>query len=622
MKSNGKNQTTKRLNTIANSLGPASTATVATTVPTIPNVTPDAAPLLIEAVKLQKKYNGLQQKLAQNECSNYLDKTSGEECFQKDCNNRSNKKRKIQMPQQHKSVQESIFARIDASVKPTSEEMMLQEKKEQIDQVLQSLLNIINKNCRDIRRDIIDDRLNNDDDEDHLFDGKNCAIGCLDFVLELIQDDKAKIILRHAALCVCRYLLWYRCDCRCVFTRRIKSYVDAIGDADGHLKIRPNIGTEQNVVVYQREGLKLIQDLYEEFRFAQPTLVIAARYLEEQKGISMVSSGMNTGAVFKRKTNAGMTELRRIRDIALKFTDQEVRKIQKILFRVDRCFEILVPRFGHAATKVINRVPWDTQDTEHSHMIDCDRDDDDDGDDDDVDWEDGMEQDANESQGKVEMTLDHNTEDHLVRVERTLAIMKQSGALSSDGTMNVSFGTYTNPTTQVDQSVAMARQLLPKNMDKLLKRQERIVTWMDALVSADNMIEASRLKNNDIFDQTRTHSYEGTSSLVLLPEPLRKMKPRVLRTLTECRSAIAAAISAASKIEIKGNLKSDIEFCSNEPRTQDGSTGKSGIKPFPSQSWQDALGVKKEEGIMKGLNNGRNSRTAKKPRLSIQIRRS
>jgi hypothetical protein len=609
MKANCKNQT-KRPNTKAYS-SPDPAASAATSVPTIPNVTSDAAPLLIEAVKLQKKYIALEQKLPQDQY-NHLMERSGEGRFQKNDNGHTGKRRKTEMSH-HDNIQESIFARIDASVKPTGEEMMMQEKKQQLDQVLQPLVQTINKSRRDIHREIIDDGINDDD-------LAGCAVGCLDFLLGIIQDDKAKIILRHAALCVCRYLLWKRCDCRSVFIRRIKPYVDAIGDADGHLKIRPNIGNERNVVMYQREGLKLIQDLSLEFRFAQPTLVIAARYLEEQKGISMVSS-MNT--VFKRKTNAGMAELRRIRDIALKFTDQEVSKIHKILCRVDRCFEILVPRFGHdsafprcqvtisnedIADVGINEKEEEVQTMQQSQMINCENDTDEEDNDDDVDWEDGMEH-TNANQGKTETTLDGNSEDHLVRVERTLAIMRQSGALSSDGTMNVSFGTL-NPLTNGDQSVEQARQLLSKNMNKLLKRQEKIILWMDAIVSADNMTEASRILNT-IHNEKRIQSYGGTSSVVLLPEPVRKMKPRILRTLTKCRNAIGVAISTANKIEMKENPKKVKVNDKNQTETQ----------PILSTSWQEAFGVRNEEGRGKSLIR-MNSRSSKKPKLSIYIRKS
>mmetsp|Transcript_14908 Transcript_14908/g.28052 ORF Transcript_14908/g.28052 Transcript_14908/m.28052 type:complete len:263 (-) Transcript_14908:77-865(-) len=242
----------------------------------------------------------------------------------------------------------------------------------------------------------------------------------------------------------------------------------------------------------------------------------------------------------------------------------------------------------------------------------------DDDDDDDVDWEDGMEH-ANdhENHTTAETTLDRtSSEEHLVRVERTLTIMRQSGALSSDGTMNVSLGRL-NTITHGNQSAEIARQVLSNNMSKLLKRQEKIILWMDAIVSADNMIDVRKLRNDE-YHQSRTQSsHVGTSSLVLLPDSLRRVKPKVLKTLTECRNSIAAAISAASKIEIEVKLKSDEQTRSR----QDTDSAEGRTKILMSCSWQHAIGVKKELGTVKSLNSVGNLRPAKKPRLSIQIRK-
>jgi len=204
-------------------------------------------------------------------------------------------------------------------------------------------------------------------------------------------------------------------------------------------------------------------------------------------------------------------------------------------------------------------------------------------DDDDIGWEDGDNEDSENVQSD-------NDEDHLCRVERTLSVMKQTGALQNDGTLDVTFGVQSNHTSPAPSSedidtnhtTLKARELLLKCLRKLSKRQSRISLWIDALVSADNMIDSNRIRAT-----IQSESQIGVSSVIILPESIRNKKPLIMKTLTDCKSAISTAFLAAAKIGIYHD-KSNCNRSAPLPQLSDSSNA---LYEPASQSWQDALGV-------------------------------
>ena len=532
--------------------------------PIIHDVPPAVVPYLLEAVKGQKAYISMQHKLSQEDDQS----TSSGPLNQR---NAANDGRRAS----DDAIHGAIFARIQ-SLETTMGP--LQELQLGAQRLLESLLGEINTRTRDVGNDFVDD--------EDLPSG--CAVGCLEFLFDLIKDDTAKIILRHAALHVCSGFLQQRNDCRIIYTKKIKELVDAIGDADQHLDAHPKIGKKEHVIVYQQEGLKVIKDVSTRFKTIQPTLVIAGRYLEEQKGISLVAG---TQSALKRKTNVGMIELRLMRDVALKFADKEAARIRKLLGKVDSCFETLVPRFGHSSTSSDPVIPIRSEDValnddEETDLIVVEEEVQ--SDDDDIDWEDGDTGDNGE-----ELVHSNDKEDHMARVERTLAVMKQSGAIQS-GTLVVDFDIQSGqsslveaPTKDVeaDSAAIKAREQLSKCIDKLSKRQKRISLWIDAIVSADNMTDSNRIRA-----AYHPESQSGLSSVIILPESIRKKKPSVIRTLTDCKSAISTAISAGKKIGIHNNIVSDSISIVRPDIPDNSSNATLSVEPI-SQPWQDALGV-------------------------------
>ncbi|GFH58744.1 hypothetical protein CTEN210_15220 [Chaetoceros tenuissimus] len=389
--------------------------------PEIAQVPPITVPYLIEAIKLNKKMISAKHK----------------QLASRDGNTRNEN---VDVPHDSNDVHDAIFARIQQQ----SRNSELDELQENAATSINTLLQQCQQQTKITKRSVYDDEY----DDTELPTG--CGVGCFDFCLGLIIDESTKIILRNAAFRVCRGLVEERNDCRLVFANKIKIIADAIGDADKHLRKFPKIGSPPHVVLFQREALIFINDLTQRFPSIRPTLMIAARYLEEQKHISLGNESAESS--FKRKSNSGLAELRRIRDLALLNTDKEVEKVRKLLMKVDACFEVLVPRFGHESEQTKTKLLLEAtlhstnDDIDVNQELVLDYDEVSDDDEEDVDWEDGdkSEEIEKEREGGVKEETCQNQlneddhEEHKVRVERTLAVMKQTRALQNDGTIGIS----------------------------------------------------------------------------------------------------------------------------------------------------------------------------------------
>ena len=755
-----------------------------TPIPTIENVSANVVPLLLQAVKSQKKYISLKHKLANtsgNIISIHNAERSTTNMSTSSSTSISSKSSSARIIHNHNSmyqnrngngngfhdgndlhaktslssssgihIQEQIFERMESS---THDAAMttdpLHQQFQETQHAFQSLLHQLDKEVTDIK--IPMHRRNNplksttttttmrtsaevqEREDMNISASTNCAIGCLLFLLDILSDKTSKIILRNAALCTIHTLVQHRNDCRATFIHSgsdpnsnrmiVKAFVDSVGDADEHLKMDPSgkkkIGKLHHVAMYQRDALQFLNDLSERFENVQPTLVIAARYLEEQKGISLslfsaTSRNRGTGngngnhssssLILRKKTNADMMELRRIRDVALKFAPRELKRVNKVLGIVDSCFGTLVPRFGHGhghgdqfhssndhstksssstLTSSLYSLRHESIDNSTEKETDADADADaeivveaeEDSDDDGIEWEDGdgddgdddknnnegaTRRDQNETlQSEEQNRHEHEHENRLSAVEQTLAVMKRSGALKNDGTLEVVFDTNKRTeagagagtetaTGEEEQSSEThsfvdnvehkdVKQKLSKCIKFLTKRLDKISMWIDAIVHADNMTDASRLRST-MQDKrnARTRTSTGVpSSAVLLPQSVRSIKGATKRSLINLKDAIERALTAEAKIGMSMSHQSSTQiqtgteieekkletFTGQQERGENASTGtttlKSEQKDVSCQSWQNALGLNRETA--KGV---RRNRQTKKSKLLIKLRES
>ena len=586
-------------------------------VPVIDNVSGNIAPLLLQAVKSQKKFISLKHQLSQKD--GILNNPAGNHDAISESANKVNRSGPT-------LVQEAILQRMDSIQQNPGP---LHEQLQDTENTCKLLLEAIDKESTDVPTTMID--------TDDL--PMNCAIGCLDFLMDLLSDQTCKIILRNAALCVIRALSQHRHDCRAVFTTKVKIFVDSVGDADEHLRMNANrkTGNRDHVVMYQRYALKFLHDLSDRFDSIQPKLVIAGRYLEEQKGISLYSGSHSS---LRRNTNGDMIELRKIRDKALLFAEKEMARVNKVLKILDSCFEILVPRFGH---KFHSHEPLDDNtfppesskdDTETDSLIV--EDDGGEDTDDDIDWEDGDEN-KNQTQStnincvQTEKDANVNGEDRLAMVERTMAVMKQSGALRNDGTLEVEFGakshasdplhgTATEPSSHDIIEEKESKEKISKCVEFLSKKLDKLSLWIDALLSADNMTDASRIRSS-----SNHYNKQGISSVVLLPVSIRKKKGITTRMLIDTKNTIARALSAEAtmkrthtyNIEDTEGEVLDSKHQPAESNRKKIETAKASIQP-----WQEALGVKQTDTISVTASVPTYGQTKKfcKGRLQIKLR--
>ena len=594
-------------------------------VPVIDNVSANVAPLLLQAVKSLKKFITKKHKLSQQGGLLLHNHNTTENQINKNSYSNSNI-----------SVQEAIFQRMDDSIQQNNPGP-LQDQLQDTEKNCKSLLEAIDRESSDL---LMNSSTKNYDLEDLPV---NCATGCLDFLIDLLADDTCKIILRHAALLVIRCLTQHRHDCRISFTAKVKIFVDSVGDSDEHLRMNANrkLGTRDHVAMYQKDALQFLHDLSGWFDSTQPRLVIAGRYLEEQKGISL-NGGSHS--LLRKKTNADMIELRKIRDKALMFAEKEVNRINKVLKVMDSCFDILFPRFGHqfyahesSGDETAAAEPNKSDNYTESIFVADDEEDEDI--DDDIDWEDGDENGVSESKTTSSLNVTNaaidpintNSEDRLTRVERTLAVMKQSGALRNDGTLEVELGndsqtsgrdlegSSTEFANDDSEKKEESRKKMSKCVEFLTTKVQKLSLWIEAILSADNMTDASRIRSSSNCSNIK----RDASSVVLLPESIRKKKATVTKMLVHAKDSVTRALAAEARMKkshnqsVEANEESDARRQDEHKEENESSTGIT--------SWQEALGVnhQTEANLIKALSLPKHVQKKKshKSRLQIKLRK-
>ena len=152
--------------------------------------------------------------------------------------------------------------------------------------------------------------------------------------------------------------------------------------------------------------------------------------------------------------------MRQTRDIAMKFHDKEVERVNKILHRAQLCLDIMFPR-------LVDTKPTHTGETE-------------DDDEDDIDWEDGWEQEGEELAAM----------DHADAVARTIENMRATANVR-DGELVIQMENPDRNHSGNEESEE-ARTRLNKCLGLLLGRHmPRLSLWVTALTQADDLTSSS-----------------------------------------------------------------------------------------------------------------------------------
>jgi hypothetical protein len=205
-----------------------------------------------------------------------------------------------------------------------------------------------------------------------------------------------------------------------------------------------------------------------------------------------------------------MPDVRRLRDIAMKYGDREIEMVDKLIQRAHYCLDVLVPRMGDAPGSIAARTV-----TAVSSVADDNEDDDDD-----IEWEDGDE----------EISKDIS-DDHAAAVERTLAVMASAGGLQG-GTMEINLARNEDDEDPNDVMDEYARKVLQKTAQSIESRHmKRLSSWVDVLIKADGLVMNGR-------------------SLVVMSVDESRKRGELLQHLLDMKRTLASILASAARLGI------------------------------------------------------------------------
>jgi hypothetical protein len=205
-----------------------------------------------------------------------------------------------------------------------------------------------------------------------------------------------------------------------------------------------------------------------------------------------------------------MPDMRRLRDIAMKYGENEIEKVEKLIQRAHGCLDVLVPRMGdHAGSKTVRAVRALSSIAEE-----------DEHDDDDIEWEDGDEEISEDKTG-----------DHAAAVERTLEAMASAGGFQG-GAMEIKLARNENYEDSNDVVDENARKKLRKTVQSIKSQHmKRLSFWVDAMIKADGLV------------------LNGKSLVVMSLDESRK-RGELLQRLLDKKQTLASVLASASRLGI------------------------------------------------------------------------
>lgn len=372
------------------------------------------------------------------------------------------------------TVVDSILNRMSSS----EEEKTRRKRKERMDNDRQTWLNAL-KRIRGVN------------------DGKSAPLSCFRYLWDLGQEH-CRVAARRASLYLCGALLQKSSECRREVARddTLLKFVTCVVAAQ-NLKET----TEQPVSCWQVEALEWLSHLSEEYGNFYPKFRVARSFLEQRCSLSLHTI----------KTNSTMPDMRRLRDIAIKYGDREIEKVEKLIQRAHECLDVLVPRMGDTVDTPGGRTARTV--TALSSVADSNEDNDDD-----IEWEDGDE----EISGDI-------TADHAAAVERTLEVM--AGGLQG-GLIEINFARNEEDEDSNDVMDEVARKVLQKTAQSIESRHmKRLSSWVDALIKADGLV------------------MNGKSLVVMSVDESRK-RGELLQRLFDMKQSLASILASSSRLVI------------------------------------------------------------------------
>ena len=260
-------------------------------------------------------------------------------------------------------------------------------------------------------------------------------------------------------------------------------------------------------VALQHESFYLLQSLQQQFHTFYPTLSVAVQRFQQQlvavnsttttctdaNVVPDVTTTTTTTAATLPPPSFPMTELRQLRDIALRDYSRLERRIRLLLQEAYSHLDHFVPRFvdhNVAAATATDRSEGNHTEIENDNDVDS------------IDWEDGADVDETEIT-KMDVATDDSTISHLQAVEHTIATIQSGVLYLLEDQMNIDF---TAPSLSSETHVAYVdnhkddpiggnfhtddakKERLQAIVDKLNEiHSKHLSVWIDALTNADHL---------------------------------------------------------------------------------------------------------------------------------------
>eukprot|EP00977_Amphora_coffeiformis_P015267 scaffold4484_cov170-Amphora_coffeaeformis.AAC.7 len=338
-------------------------------------------------------------------------------------------------------------------------------------------------------------------------------VAAIEHLWGFLEEAKEKVSIRRTCLHLAGHLLEKSAELRRWFlekSNRLGKWTEMLVNTQQQRE------TNNNTVyrLFQREGFMLLQHLdgmgYSD---VYPRLRVAMQRLEQQ--FPSIKQDVSSESV----AATSMSELRKIRDIALQHSEKEQTVVRRLLDRSDRCMKILVPRFGEDSL----RTGEDAVEEKKTGHDDSDNDDD-------IDWEDGIVGDVNDGVDS-RSGAEEQKESHADAVERTLAVM-QTAAQMRAGQLEIAFDATTEANAVVTLEMTQAKEKLGLYTKKLRDRHvERLGQWIDALTRADNLIMT-----------------EDNGSLLQMESDARQRRRNILESALQLKAQVSSCLSSAQRL--------------------------------------------------------------------------
>ena len=347
-----------------------------------------------------------------------------------------------------------------------------------------------------------------------------------------MQQEHNRVAVRRSALFLSSLLLQKSRDCRYHLEQEtnLATWISNIVASKVIWK-NPEKSTKELPLLH-REAYALLSYLIDKgYSDMYPKIGVALKSLRHQCPHLEVSEVSDVTSI---------AEYRRLRDLALRYGQEELEHVEKLLRRADECLEILVPRVGtqenNLDSSTANTTESQTARDKSNKNIDDNEaisgdggSDDDDDDESDIEWEDGDEE-----------SITGHDESHISAVERTILAMEASATtVLRGGELEIDFDQNAED-VQVDTAVDQAQKAtILKKLRKCIQRLSnphfiRMNAWLNGLRNADSLV-----------------LQPGSASLVTLSSEQATLRALLIEQFTQSKQEVSRIISSASRLNVE-----------------------------------------------------------------------